>query len=74
MFRLSLFSALSLRRSTKAGNGKNPLVTNLPDAPFPDAKAIEDDDVMRRVSQRISEKKTLTLATNYYRRKLSPKD
>lgn len=72
MFRLSLFPALSLRRSTKAGNGKNPLVTNLPDAPFPDARAIEDDDIMRRVSQRASENKTVTLATNYYRRKTSP--
>ena len=54
MFRLSLFPALSLRRSTKAGNGKNPLVTNLPDAPFPDAMAYDyDEDVMRRVSQRV---------------------
>lgn len=64
MFRLSLFPALSLRRSTKAGNGKIPLVKAKPKASFPNAKANDDDaEVMRRVSLRVSDNRTGSLTT-----------
>lgn len=69
MFRLSVFPALSLRRSANAGNGKNPLVNDHPEVSVMDAREQKRDEaVLRRVSERVSQNTTGSLAAPSSRR------